>query len=344
MAAVLLGWLFNVFVGRFLTAKISTWPVLNRWKILSPQAPIVINNRQTVRVSDSGDIAAAVNDVKSKISSIAFVSASSTSFSGTAINLTSDGGFVTTAASFKTKNPGAYYIVLSDGSFAKISQQTVDPATALVFFKAALSNVPAANLASSKDLSVGDKILLGENSLQKFYVKAQVGNISFSQKDIEGQTFLSDFPSRSFGASANSSLATGQVLVNTSGDVAGLFSDGSIISSDVIKQAMSVYFNNAQKIHRPSFGFSYSIITQTDSGLTGLPEGAMVTEVGANSPARSAGLTVNDVIMLVNGQTVNEASPLEEMLQQYKPGDQISLAVTRKNQTINLSLTVGELK
>src|SRR5580704_17610360 len=97
--AVLASWLFNVSLGRSLTAKLSTWPLLNQWKILSLQSPIVINKRQTVRVSDSGDIAAAASDMKSKISSIALVNASSTSFLGTAVNLTSDGSFVTAAAS-----------------------------------------------------------------------------------------------------------------------------------------------------------------------------------------------------------------------------------------------------
>ncbi|MBX9837040.1 MAG: hypothetical protein K2X69_01870, partial [Silvanigrellaceae bacterium] len=44
-------WLFSIFPGRYLEAKFSTWPLLSEWKILSPQAPIVINNRETIRVS-----------------------------------------------------------------------------------------------------------------------------------------------------------------------------------------------------------------------------------------------------------------------------------------------------
>ena len=115
------GWLFNFFAGGYLMAKFSTWPVLNRWKILSPQAPIVINNHDTIRVSDSGDMVAAVNDIKSKISSVAFVSNGSAVFIGTAINLTSDGSFVTAAASFKNKTAGAYYVVLDDGTSGKIT-------------------------------------------------------------------------------------------------------------------------------------------------------------------------------------------------------------------------------
>lgn len=342
--AILAGWLFNVTVGRSLTAKLSTWPLLNRWKILSPQAPIVINNRQTVRVSDSGDIAAAVNDVKSKISSVALVNGSTVTSAGTAINLTSDGSFVTAASTFKPKIQGIYYVVLNDGTSAKITATASDTATSLVFFKASLNNVPAANLDSSKDLSVGDKILFAQDSLQNFYVKSLAGQVNFSQKDVEGQTFFSDFPGRSFGSSAGGLLAPGQALVNTNGNIVGIWNGSNIISSDVLKTAMNLYFNNPQKIQRPSFGFSYSIITQSDSRLSGLPEGANILEVDANSPARTAGLLAGDVVTSVNGQAVKEPSPLEEMLEQFKPGSQMALTVMRKDQTLDLNFTVGELK
>jgi S1-C subfamily serine protease len=326
--AVLAGWLFNFFAGNYFLAKFSTWPALNRWKILSPQAPIVINN----------------HDIKSKIGSIALVNGTSAVFTGTAINLTSDGSFVTAAGSFKNKAVGTYYVILDDGTSGKITQQTSDSATSLIFFKAALSSVPVVNLAASGDVSVGDRILFVQDSLQKFYAKTLSASVEFSQKDVEGQIFLSDYPGRSFGAAANGSLVPGEALVNTNGDITGIWNGSGIVSSDVLKQAMALYFNNSQKIQRPSFGFSYSIVTQSDSGLTGLPEGAVVKTVDVGSSARAAGLTIGDVITSVGNQTVSESSPLEEILQQYKPGEQISLTVNRKNQTVNLNLTVGELK
>lgn len=344
IVAVLIGWIFNVFAGRFLMARVSTWPLLNKWKILSPQAPIVINNHETVRVSDSGDIAAAADDVKSKISSVAQVFGSSVIFSGTAVNLTSDGSFVTAPGSFKSKSIGAYYVVLNDGTFGKVSQQTTDPATSLIFFKAELSGVPAANLAVSGDIKVGDKVLFAQNSLQKFDIKAIAASVTQGQNDVEGQIFQTDFPSRSFAASADTTLAPGEAVVDTSGNIAGVWNGSAIVSSDVLKQAIAVYFNNPQNIIRPSFGFSYSIITQSDSKLISLPEGAMVKEEDANSPARLAGLQVNDVITALGGQAVSESSPFEQMLEQFKPGDKMVLTITRKSQTVNLTLTVGQLK
>ena len=342
--SVLAGWVFNFFVGSYFMAKFSTWPVLNRWKILSPQAPIVINNHDTIRVSDSGDTVAAVNDIKSKISSVALVNNGALEYVGTAANLTSDGSFVAASASFKNKPGGTYYVILNDGTSAKISQTATDTATSLVFFKAALSSVPVANLASSGNMAVGDRVLFVQDSLQKFYAKTLQSSVTFSQQDLEGQTFSSDFPSSSFGANADGALVSGEALVNTNGDIIGIWNGAAIVSSDTLKQAMSLYFNSPQKIQRPGFGFSYSIVTQSDSGLTGLPEGAKVLEVDANSPAHTAGLETGDIITSFGGQSVSEGSPLEAMLQQSKPGGQVNLIINRKSQTLNLTLTVGELK
>jgi serine protease Do len=111
----------------------------------------------------------------------------------------------------------------------------------------------------------------------------------------------------------------------------------------VLKQAMNLYFLNEGKIIRPSFGFSYNIVTQNESKLTGQNEGALIKDVSGLS-AKQAGLLVGDIITVADGQAVNENSFLEEILQKYKPGNKMSLTVLRKNQTVNLTFTVGQLK
>ena len=185
-AAVLTGWLFNIFPGRFLAAKLSTWPLLNRWQILSPQAPIVINNRETVRVEGSGDVLQAAGSVKSKISTLVEISRMTGSLLAvhSAVNLTSDGSFVTAESSFHNNN--AFYVVLNDGRQTRVTRTSLDPATSLVFFKADLDNVPVANLAGSKDLSAGDKVIFVQNSLQNYYNRIFAEDVNFSESDTRG--------------------------------------------------------------------------------------------------------------------------------------------------------------
>ncbi len=345
LISVILALLVNIFAGRFLTAKISTLPVLNKWNILSPQAPIVINNHETVRVSDGSNAGQIADQVKSKIATVVLVGPlNSVSVAGSAVNLTSDGSFVTAASAFGGKAQGSYFVVLNDGTSAPITGTATDSATSLVFFKAALSNVPVRSLGDSSAVRVGDSIFFARNSLQDFIGKILFSTVSAEQDDIEGQIFQSDYPRRSFAAASGGQLLPGQPLVDTSGNIEGVWNGSAIISADVLKAAMALYFNNPAEIIRPAFGFSYSMVTENDSMLGSLPQGALIKTVNPNSPAKQAGLIAGDIITTLDGQAVSETSPLEPMLEQYKPGDKLDLTVARGKTPLNLTLTAGALK
>lgn len=57
-------------------------------------------------------------------------------------------------------------------------------------------------------------------------------------------------------------------------------------------------------------------------------EGALVEGVAANSPADRAGLKKGDLILSVDGTTVDERNPLADMVSSKKVGDTITLSVT----------------
>jgi len=264
IVCVLTGWVFNVLMGRFLTAKLSTWPVLNRMQLLSPQAPIVINNKETIRVSDSGDVTLAVAGIKSKTSTVVLVTPGQVQVLGSAINLTSNGDFVTGNATF-LKSVGDFYVVLNDGRSAKITAQEKDAATALVYFKASLDNVPTANFGNSSELAPGDKVVLVQKSLQNFYNKAYLTTVVGAQKDIAGTIFNSDFLKRGFSAGSDEAWISGEVAVNANGEVVGIYNGLWLVSSDVLKQSLSLYLSSPNKISRPAFGFSYVAVTPVEN-------------------------------------------------------------------------------
>src|SRR5579872_3074397 len=95
VCCIILSLLASVLFGRWLGAKLSTLPELNRLNILSPQTPIVINNQQVIRTSDNTDFLQAMNSVKSKLSTVVTVDANNQVVTrGGAVNATSDGVFV----------------------------------------------------------------------------------------------------------------------------------------------------------------------------------------------------------------------------------------------------------
>ncbi len=343
LVAIVLSLLFSALFGRFLLAKISTLPILNRWKIISPQAPIVIHTKEEVRISDGGDVLNAINAAKSKISSVVRVEAEQVTYLGGAINVTSEGLFVTPGSVFTTEQKNIF-VLLNDGRRAEVTSSVLDPATDLAFFSAKINNVPVGALSNSAALNSGEKILFLASSPQNFQTKYLSSFVSFSQKDILNQVFDADRPSRSFGSQAVSPLAPGQAVVNLHGEIVGIWSGSNIISSDVLKGGFNLYISNQQKIARPSFGFSYTVVTKTDFALLNLVEGARIKSMIAASPAAKAGLLEKDIITEINGEKINEEFLPEESLAKYKPGDKLTLNVTRGSEKISLSLTVGELK
>jgi S1-C subfamily serine protease len=75
-------------------------------------------------------------------------------------------------------------------------------------------------------------------------------------------------------------------------------------------------------------------------------EGIYIAEVTDNGAAREAGIRSGDVILNIQGKTVNSNAELQEVLSQYRPGDVINLTVKRNNSeklfTVKLRNMLGE--
>jgi len=70
--------------------------------------------------------------------------------------------------------------------------------------------------------------------------------------------------------------------------------------------------------------------------------GAQVIEVVADSPASAAGLQADDVITAVDGKTLDGEASLADIIAGYKPGDEVTLTVTRADAEQELTATLGE--
>jgi putative serine protease PepD len=70
-------------------------------------------------------------------------------------------------------------------------------------------------------------------------------------------------------------------------------------------------------------------------------QGAQVQSVAAGSPAATAGLHTGDLITAANGAKVIGPSQLVAQLASLKPGDQVTLTVTRGSSTLKLTATLG---
>ena len=75
---------------------------------------------------------------------------------------------------------------------------------------------------------------------------------------------------------------------------------------------------------------------------SGVDHGALVGDVQAGSPAATAGVQVDDVIVNIDGFDIYNPDELLARLVLHKPGDQVAITVIRGGQSTNLNLTIGE--
>jgi S1-C subfamily serine protease len=71
-------------------------------------------------------------------------------------------------------------------------------------------------------------------------------------------------------------------------------------------------------------------------------DGVLVTEVEEESPAAEAGLKAGDVIVAVDGELIDDASDVREIVGDKREGDQVSIDVMRNKQKQSLAVTVEE--
>ena len=97
------------------------------------------------------------------------------------------------------------------------------------------------------------------------------------------------------------------------------------------------------KVAHAKLGVTVQEVNQgfADSFKLSSPEGALVANVEAGSPADKAGLKSGDVIRRLNGQNIVASGDLPAMLGTALPGDKVAMEVWRDGKTIAVAAQLG---
>jgi serine protease Do len=209
--------------------------------------------------------------------------------------------------------------------------------------------LPVAKLGNSDGVKVGEWVLAFGSP---FGLEATVTAGIVSAKDRSGvgrqfQRFIQTDAAINPGNS-------GGPLVNMAGDVIGIntaivtqsrgfdgvgFAMPSTTAINVYNQLVK-----AGKVTRGSIGISFQEDRSANPVLLqelGAPYGIVVEEVRPGSPADKAGLKEGDIIVSVEGITIDGGHPLDAVLSQFAPGKTVTLEILRDGQHRTLQLTLG---
>ncbi|MEN5208150.1 DegQ family serine endoprotease [Stenotrophomonas terrae] len=148
---------------------------------------------------------------------------------------------------------------------------------------------------------------------------------------------------------------SGGPLLNTRGEVVGINSQIFSASGGYMGISFAIPIDLAMnaveqikktgKVSRGQLGVLVGPLTSDAAEGLKLPDsrGALVNEMVADSAAAKAGIEVGDVIRMVNGTQINDASELPPMIGAMAPGSKVRMGIMREGKPREVTVTLSEL-
>lgn len=242
-------------------------------------------------------------------------------------------------------------VVVYEGKIFDIKEMITDSTTGVVFLKISANNLPVVVLGDSNEATLGQLAIvlnkLGEAVVvnikdTNYQAVAAAGDYVISSEEY-GKLFLL--------TKGLDNTYLGSPLINLAGEITGIIKEIDLqkgfVTAVPINQFRSIILDvlRSSIIKRPFLGVSYLDLAWTvglDPELTqGLDRGALVYQNPKTlTPASDADLQTNDIILSVDGQSVNKDTSLTDLIQQYQPGDEINLEILREGKTLNQTVTL----
>ena len=222
-----------------------------------------------------------------------------------------------------------------------------DPETDLALLKIDVDrSLPVLEFGNSDELEVGEWVLaIGnpfglDHTVTAGIISAMGRVIGAGPYDNFLQTDASINPGNSGGP-----------LLNMDGDVVGINTAivasgqgiGFAVPGNMAEEIITELKEHGQ-IKRGWLGVTIQDVNEDVARALGLSKdkGALVASVREGEPAAKAGIQPGDVIVSVNGETIEDAHDLTRTIGSLPPEDKIRLTIWRKGQVKEVVVTLGE--
>ncbi|MBX9633227.1 MAG: DegQ family serine endoprotease [Burkholderiales bacterium] len=211
-------------------------------------------------------------------------------------------------------------------------------------------DLPTVKLGDARNARVGDWVL-AIGSPYGLANTVTAGIVSAKSRALPNETYV---PFLQTDVAVNPGNSGGP-LFNTAGEVIGINSQifsrtggyqglSFAIPIEVANQVKDQILATG-KVTRGFLGVTVQDVTQGLADSFGLkrPEGALVSDVSAGSPAQKAGLEPGDVIMQVGDDPVTTSTELPAQIARMQPGSHATLKVWRKGDVRSVDVTLAAL-
>ena len=270
---------------------------------------------------------------------------------GSGFILTEDGYILTNY--HVVENSNSITVAMYNGDTYDATLIGYDESNDVAVLKVDAEGLSPVVLGDSDNLNVGDSVVAIGNPLGELTFSETSGIVSALNREV---TMSSDTTMDLIQTDcAINSGNSGGALFNMYGEVVGITnakysSSSSSSSASIDNIGFAIPINQVYGIVKSIIENGYiekpfigvSVLTVSDETRKyGLPGGASVQSVTADSPAEEAGLQINDIITKVNDTEITTSNDLVKQVRAANPGDVLTVTVYRQGVTLELTVTVG---
>ena len=214
----------------------------------------------------------------------------------------------------------------------------------------AKEDLPVVTIGDSDELAVGEWVL-AIGSPFGFEHTATQGIVSALARSLPDDTYV---PFIQTDVAVNPGNSGGP-LFDTDGQVVGVNSQIYSRSGGYQGLSFAIPINTAMNIAdqlrekgfatRGWLGVTIQSVSQALADSFGLdrPEGALVAQVSANSPAAKGGIESGDIILSLDGKPVARSNALPPLVGAVAPGEEVDVVVLRDGERRTLAITIEPL-
>ncbi|HUF12881.1 MAG TPA: Do family serine endopeptidase [Longimicrobiales bacterium] len=244
----------------------------------------------------------------------------------------------------------------------------LDPTTDVALLRIDAENLPALRLGDSDAARVGEWVLAVGNpgfgagtSTLDFTVTSGIISAKGRPLNILGDYIqlengpaeyaIEDFIQTDAVINPGNS---GGPLVNLRGEVIGINTAiasgtgfyqgyGFAVPMNIARRVVADLLEHG-RVRRALLGVTIDDVTAEDAEVFGLPTiaGVLVQDFAAGSPAEQAGLERGDVIVSVDGESIDRVGHLQRLIAQYRPAERVDVGVVRYGTRVDLSVELME--
>jgi serine protease Do len=272
---------------------------------------------------------------------------------------------------FKRQSAGSGFIIASDGYIltnnhvvgdaSKITVRLADkrefqakvvgadPQSDVAVIKIDAKNLPVLPLGNSDNLEVGEWVI-AIGSPFELSQTVTVGVVSAKGRNRMGITDYENFIQTDAAINPGNS---GGPLLNIRGEAVGMNTAIFSRSGGYMGIGFAIPINMAKSIEQQLRksgkvtrgwlgGMIQAVSEDLGKSFGGKAGGALVTEVGDDSPAKKSGLLQGDIIVAVNGEAVADVGDLRNKIAMTPPNTDVKLRILRDSSEKELTVTIGE--